>query len=631
MKRIFYLFFVAVAFFACSKDSVEILPGGITGSVSDKTTGEPVATVNVSLSPGGQSTVTGSDGTFGFAELDAGTYTVAIRKEGYLANEGKFSVVQGKQMPAHLLIERIPAVVTTDPTIVDFGSDASVNTLSFKIVNSSYEDLAWEIEHNCPWVQEVKPKSGTLEYGKTGTIVVVIDRDLLDAGENKTILVVKSSDGSSQVEVKAVGAERKLPALNTLVVTEIAPTSATLQGEIIEIGIPAYTERGFVYNTEPMPTLENTLKPLTAPVTDSAIYFCRLEGLTFGNTYYVRAYAKNNKGIAYATNEVSFTTKAASPEVSIQLATDVDVVNGFAVLHGSIDKAGEPAYMERGFVYALQTTPTVEDSKIEVAGMGIGEFMANLSNLILDKIYYVRAYAVHEGGVVYSDSSITVSTHAVLPQVTTQELLDVGIAAGTATLRGTIVSAGIPAYTERGFVYSTTNNPTIYDNKIVANGTEVETSFSVYTDELPKGKDYFVRAYAINRGGVVYGTEVSTEWMALPAEGIGVQKANIGKYDWDVANEACKNSTIGGYTDWRLPTIEELMKLYINEEKIGGFQKRDMWGYEVCYWSSTSSVGIGEDPHIGSYYYYYNMCFANGKKYTRSSGTAYVRCVRTLK
>lgn len=66
MKRIFYLFFVAVAFFACSKDSVETLPGRIAGSVSDKTTGEPVATVNVSLSPGGQSTVTGNDGTFSF-------------------------------------------------------------------------------------------------------------------------------------------------------------------------------------------------------------------------------------------------------------------------------------------------------------------------------------------------------------------------------------------------------------------------------------------------------------------------------------------------------------------------------------------------------------------------------------
>ncbi len=623
MKQIF-LFFAFLLLFSCSKDSVDTPPGGITGSVSDKTTGEPVATVNVSLAPGGQSTVTGSDGTFGFAELHAGEYTIAIRKEGYMPNEGKFTVQDGKQTTAHLLIERIPAVVTADRTELDFGNDASVNTLSFNIVNSSYEDLAWEVEHNCPWIKEIKPQNGTLKFGKTETIVVVIDRDLLDAGDNKTVVVVRSSNGSSQIEVKAVGVERKLPVLNTLAATEIAATTATLNGEIVESGIPSYTERGFVYNTEPMPTLENTLKQLTAPVTDSAVYSCQLEGLTIGGTYYARTYAKNNIGITYSSNEISFTTKTISPEVSIQPATDVDVVNGSAILHGSIDKAGEPAYTERGFVYASQSSPTLDDTKITVSGTGTGEFVANLSDLSLDKIFYVRTYAIHDAGIVYSDSSITVSTHAILPQVTTQEPSDVDIATGTATLHGTIVSAGSPAYTERGFVYSTTNNPTIYDNKIVENGTEMNSSFSVYTDILPKGKAIYIRAYAINRGGIVYGKEVeiSLPWVELSAE-IAVQKVDIGKGSWISANTMCQYSKLGGYTDWRLPTKIELEIIYTKRAEIGGF-KTSGKDLDASYWTSTDYNGNGS--------FYWFMYFNTGRlNNVEKKASLNIRCVRSLK
>ncbi|MCM1031190.1 MAG: DUF1566 domain-containing protein [Oscillibacter sp.] len=832
MKRIFYLFFVAVAFFACSKDSVETFPGGITGSVSDKTTGEPVATVNVSLSPGGQSTVTGSDGSFSFEELNEGTYVIAIRKEGYLANDGKFSVVQGKQTLAHLLIERIPAVVTTDPAIVDFGSNVSVNTLSFKIVNSSYENLAWEIEHNCPWIQEVKPKSGTLGYGKTETIVVVINRDLLDAGENKTVLVVKSTNGSSQVEVKAVGTERVLPVLNTLPITNVTRSSATLNGEILNAGTPAYTERGFVYNTEPVPTLENTLQLLTAPVTDSAVYSCHVDGLSVDHRYYVRAYAKNNKGVSYSSNEfsfqpsaifpqvsirgstdvnvsagtavllgridhvgepaytergfvygtisnptventkvvvpgsgtgdfsasiaelslnqtyyvrvyainelgvvyssseISFTTQTTLPEVSVQDVTDINVSDGTAVLHGTIISVGEPAYMERGFVYGTISNPTVEntkvvvtgsgtgafsasiaelslnqtyyvrayamnetgvvyssteisfvtettlpqvsvqeatdinvsdgtavlhgtivsvgdpvytergfvygiisnptveeDTKIVVNGTGAGKYSADVANLPLDQLVYVRSYAINEIGIVYSPTSVSVSTKAILPEVTTQDALDVDMAAGTAVLRGTIITTGTPAYTERGFVYGTVQDLDIrFDNKIIVSGNGSGT-FRTNASNLPTGKEYYyVRAYVVNRGGTVYGNvvAVSSNWIVLEASGIAVQKTDIGYGNWTSMNAMCRNSSLGGYTDWRLPTKEELMTLYTNRNTIGGFTTVSS-SSNVCYWSSD----LGSVHNYCSYYYCIN--FSSGYLNYDSGSTKSARCVRTLK
>ncbi|MDE5739510.1 MAG: carboxypeptidase-like regulatory domain-containing protein, partial [Bacteroidaceae bacterium] len=154
MKAIksFCLLIATVLFCACSSDiSEELTVGSIAGSVSDKTTGEPVATVNVSINPGGYSTVTGSDGSFSFLNLAEGSYTLTISKEGYKQSNNTVSVHIGEPTSAHLLIERIPAVITADRELLDFGEN--LTTLSFTIVNTGYTDLAYKIETGrCEWL-----------------------------------------------------------------------------------------------------------------------------------------------------------------------------------------------------------------------------------------------------------------------------------------------------------------------------------------------------------------------------------------------------------------------------------------------------------------------------------------------
>lgn len=729
MKKVLRIFLAALmlaglALYSCKDELAQELTGSIIGTVADATTGELVPTVNVSLEPGGKSAITGSDGNYMFAELEAGSYTVSISKQGYTSDSKVIKVEPEKAANGDFLIERIPSVVTVDRDTLDFGDGSDVNSLSFNIVNSGYEDLEWKIEYSCNWITEVRDTAGILPYSKTQSIVVFIDRELLSPGKNTTTVVVRSSNGSSDLVVKAIGAERAEVVLNTLDVEDITSSTATLYGEIINAGIPSYTARGFVYSTSSKPTEATAIEVLTAPVTDDNVYSARVTGLELGEQYYVRAFAKSELGTFYSTNEAAFTPKITAPIVSVQdvsnidvaglsvvlngtveeagdpgftekgfvygftsnptiydtrvpvvgnaaglysaevsglvldrqyfvrayavagdgntvayssgevsftisivppmvsvsEVTDIDAENGRAVFNGSILSVGDPAYTEKGFVYGTVSTPLLCDGKVKVDGTGIGSFSTMVDNLQLDVNYNVWAYAVNQKGETYSDEPVSVflTTHPDEPQVTTESATNVNTDNGSATLNGTIVSEGIPPYIERGFVYSTSNTePTVNDTKIVVPGNGTGP-FSIHLDnQLPKDVDIYIRAYAVNAAGVGYGITkvISYSFIEIPLLGIAVQThdVNFTLISWDDANGLCENSIVGGYTDWRLPTIEELQTIYGIRDDIGNFKDSEYW--------SASEAKDG--------YYHYALRFSSGEIYSREL-YARGRCVRTL-
>ncbi len=404
-------FLAGILIFSCNDEIVTELTGSIIGNISDKTTGEPIATANVTLEPEGISVTTGSDGNFSFVDVQEGSYTIEVLKEGYVSAFKSISVYPGKQAEANFVLERVPAVVTVDRDILEFGDGSDVNSLSFNIVNPSYEDLEWSIEYDCPWIKSVKDSEGTLKYGRTQTIVVFIDRTKLDAGENKTILVVRSSNGSSDLKVTAIGIGKRDVVLNTLDVQDITSSSAILMGQIVDDGQPPYTERGFVYSTTSRPSEANTIEVLTAVVTQDKEYSVKVGDLEFRKKYYVRAYAKSELGTFYSSNEVSFIVTGTEPEVSIQAVTSIDIEKKTAILNATIENVGDPAYTERGFVYSTKNNPTIFDTKIISQSGSYGKYSERISGLSDDEVYYVRAYAENANGVVYSAEEVSFSIH----------------------------------------------------------------------------------------------------------------------------------------------------------------------------------------------------------------------------
>ena len=95
--------------------------------------------------------------------------------------------------------------------------------------------------------------------------------------------------------------------VTTSQVTDISYYSATIGGKVIDDGGAEVTERGICYSTSANPTIANTKITSGSGLGE---FKCKLTDLQENTTYYVRAYAINEKGIAYG-EEVSLTTSKA--------------------------------------------------------------------------------------------------------------------------------------------------------------------------------------------------------------------------------------------------------------------------------------------------------------------------------
>ena len=76
------LLMVCCAMLGCKPEEEEKF-GTIFGIVTDYSSGNPINNVNVRLNPRGETTLTGSDGSFQFNNLPAGSYSLSLSKDGY--------------------------------------------------------------------------------------------------------------------------------------------------------------------------------------------------------------------------------------------------------------------------------------------------------------------------------------------------------------------------------------------------------------------------------------------------------------------------------------------------------------------------------------------------------------------
>lgn len=190
----------------------EELPGSINGSITDKTTGEPIMSAGVELLPSGQKSVTGSDGEYLFSVVDPGTYKLHITKTGYtdfLSNE--ITVKSEQTTRCVMQIEKLPPALRIvndneeDIDELDLGAEDDDVMCSFNLFNDGTQPLLWQITTEADWIMEVSTEYGTLAPGALQTIMIKIDRKNLNEGDNVTTVDITSNDGNCQLKIKAKG------------------------------------------------------------------------------------------------------------------------------------------------------------------------------------------------------------------------------------------------------------------------------------------------------------------------------------------------------------------------------------------------------------------------------------------
>ena len=288
--------------------------GTIYGTVTDYSSGNPINNANVRLNPRGETTLTGSDGRFQFNDLAEGSYSLSLSKNGYvdLDDDYVIKIENGNSISRDVQMQKEQSslkIVDNDGNTVselDFGNDAGLNQKTFSIFNNGNITLEFTITKTSNWIDEVVPSTGTVSVGDTKPIYVIINRDLLGYGENRTnLLITTPNAGGIELEVKAKKSSNA-PEVLTMDVTNITAKSASCGGNVISDGGSDVTSRGICWNTSPHPTINNSTATSGSGI---GAYSCNMTNLQNNTTYYVRAYANNSAGISYG-EEKSFTTEA---------------------------------------------------------------------------------------------------------------------------------------------------------------------------------------------------------------------------------------------------------------------------------------------------------------------------------
>lgn len=422
---------------------------------------------------------------------------------------------------------------------------------------------------------------------------------------------------------------------STTAASFITQISAISGGNVTSESGAAVTSRGVCWsNVTTSPTITN---PKTIDGNGIGTFTSSLTTLTPNTTYYVRAYATNSVGTAYGS-VLSFTTLAATVPSGISTTTLSSITQTTASSGGSVSNDGGASITSRGVCWSNTTTsPTITNTKT-TDGTGIGTFPSSLTGLLPGTTYYVRAYATNSIGTVYGTARSFTTASATIPSgITTTSISS--ITQVTASSGGSITDDGGATMMSKGVCWSsTTSMPTINDSK-TNNGTSIGSFTSSLTGLLPN-TTYYVRAYATNSIGSAYGN-VRTFTTLAPTLSIGQSyqggiiayifqsgdtgyvmgqthgiitttttqstgviwgcsgtsistNTSIGTGQSNTAaivngcltsNTAallCNNLSSGGYSDWYLPSLDELNKLYLNRTAIGGFNS-------TWYWSSSQS------------------------------------------
>ena len=287
--------------------------------------------------------------------------------------------------------------------------------------------------------------------------------------------------------------------LTTTAVNSITSTNAVSGGNITADGGGVITARGVCWGTSINPIISDNK---TTDGIGTGSFISNITGLSPNTSYWLRAYATNSAGTAYANQSFNFKTAGSFASLTTSLISNKTSIS--ATCGGYISTDGGSTVTTRGVCWGTNPNPTISNTKT-VDGSGIGSFASNITGLTAGTTYYVRAYSTNSSGTAYGNQVSFMTNPISVGTVTTSAVSS--ITTSSAMSGGNISADGGATITARGVCWGTNPNPTISNTKTV-DGSGIG-SFASNITGLTAGKTYYVRAYATNSSGTAYGNELS--------------------------------------------------------------------------------------------------------------------------
>jgi hypothetical protein len=238
-----------------------------------------------------------------------------------------------------------------------------------------------------------------------------------------------------------------------------------------------------------------------------------------------------------------------------------------AVSGGQITGFGNSPIFARGICWSLNPNPTTAN-QYTIDSSGIGSFSSSMTGLLPTTTYYVRAYATNGSGTSYGNE-LSFTTDSI-------------------PIVGDSYQGGIVAYilnsSDSGY------NPLTLHGLIAAPSDQGKVEWGCFP------------AYLGGTATIIGSGQGNTIAIMNSCPTLGI------------AARLCDDLVLNGYSDWYMPSQDELSKLYLNRSVIGGF-------VPSYYYSSSE-----ESP--GNAYY---LLFSDGSQgATAKFNTNYVRAIRSF-
>lgn len=326
-----------------------------------------------------------------------------------------------------------------------------------------------------------------------------------------------SGGGATAINVAASGAGVNTTAtVTTGGASAVTAISATLAGTLPTVGCSPVTVYGIEYSTTSgFPNGSGTQVPSTnlAGINFSS----NVTNLTPSTNYYYKAYATNNGGTVWGTQQ-AFTT--ATPGITTSALTGFGNVclnatagpNSFTITGTNLTTANVTVAALAGFTYATTSggTYTTTLSLTQPGGAYSQQIFVRFTPTAVQS--YNGNIVVGGGGAANVNRAATGAGINTAPSVTSGAAS--AITQITATVAGTIPSIGCSAVTAYGIEYSTTNNFPVGTGTQVASSNLSGVNFSSALTGLAPSTVYYYRAYATNAGGTTYGNQLSFTTLA---------------------------------------------------------------------------------------------------------------------